>query len=66
MAYAMKHVHRNVRSKKPNVGKEMEKYLQSNSQITKYRATRNLLKTEIKLRSTEDGLLSNVSLMFAL
>jgi hypothetical protein len=34
VAYAMKHVHRNVRSKKPNVGKEGEKYLQSNSQIT--------------------------------
>jgi hypothetical protein len=62
----MKHVHRNVRSKKPNVGKEVEKYLQSNSQITKYRATRNLLKTGIKLRSTEDGFLSNVSLIFAL
>jgi hypothetical protein len=36
VAYAMKHVHRNVGSKKPNVGKEVEKYLQSNSQITKY------------------------------
>jgi hypothetical protein len=35
VAYAMKHVHRNVRSKKPNVGKEVEKYLQSNSQIKK-------------------------------
>jgi hypothetical protein len=66
VAYAMKHVHRNVRSKKPNVGKEVEKYLQSNSQITKYRATRNLLKTGVKFRSTEDGFLSNVSLIFAL
>ena len=25
MAYAMKHVHRNVRSKKPNVGNEVKK-----------------------------------------
>ena len=62
----MKHVHRNVRSNKPNVGKEVEKYLQSNSQITKYRATRNLLKTGVKFRSIEDGFLSNVSLIFAL
>jgi hypothetical protein len=32
----------------------------------KYRATRNLLKTGAKFRSTEDGFLSNVSLIFAL
>jgi hypothetical protein len=42
------------RIKKPNVGKEVEKYLQSNSQITKYWATRNLLKTGVKFRFTED------------
>jgi hypothetical protein len=66
VAYAVKHVHRNVRSKKPNVSKEVEKYLQSNSQITKYWATRNLLKIRVKFRSTEDGFLSNVSLIFAL
>jgi hypothetical protein len=44
----------------------VEKYLQSNSQITKYWATRNLLKTGVKFRSSEDGFLSNVSLIFAL
>jgi hypothetical protein len=49
VAYAMKHVHRNVRSIRPNVDKEVEKYRQRNSQITKYRATRNLLKTELNL-----------------
>jgi hypothetical protein len=32
----------------------------------KYRATRNLLKTRVKFRSTEDGFLSNVSLIFTL
>jgi hypothetical protein len=44
----------------------VEKSLQSNSQITKYRATRNLLKTGVKFRFTEDGFLSNVWLIFAL
>jgi hypothetical protein len=44
----------------------VEKYLQSNSQITKYWATRNLLKTGVKFKSTENGFLSNVSLIFAL
>jgi len=56
---------KSLRSEKPKVGKEVEKYLQSNSQITKYWATRNLLITEVKFRSTSDGFLSNVSLIFA-
>jgi hypothetical protein len=34
VAYAMKHVHRNVRSKKPNVGKEVKKYLFHKAKIS--------------------------------
>jgi hypothetical protein len=54
------------RSEKLKVGKEVEKYLQSNSQITKYWATRNLLNIGVKFRFTADGSLSNISLMFSL